>query len=248
MSYLCREPLSRLGFSTLWQAVHGDRPQPVVLDLAPETGDYPDRAACLRRGLDELSAKGYRDQRRIAEDVLALIRLLAEHSRSLDLRLIGRGGWVRALAAAGGAEQAGLAVLSPEGLTLRSVRDTGLAAALVAELPEHPRGTLRQLSVPTAQLRAATVGGPDPWERPLSKADRGVLAPLVTDPVVRRAQIGGTVRERWGTPRRVERQLLVNDGQRHGRHLVYATGTHTTLVRADARLLVRSAGELLDRR
>ncbi|MCK2237105.1 MULTISPECIES: ESX secretion-associated protein EspG [unclassified Crossiella] len=248
MSYFSREPLSRLAFSTLWQAVHEDRPQPVVLDVAPETGDYPDRAASLRQGMDELAAKGYRDDRRIAEDVLALVRLLAEHSRSLDLRLIGRGGWVRALAAAGGPDRAGLAVLTPAGLTLREVRDTGLATALLAELPEHPRGTLRQLSVPTTQLRAFTVGGPDPWDRPLSKADRGVLAPLVADPVVRRAQIGGTVRAGWDTPRRIERQLLVNDGERCGRHLVYAVGTHTTLVRADPKLLARTVGELLDPR
>jgi hypothetical protein len=214
-----RYVLSPVEFDVLWAGLHLG-PTPVVLRLPSAGRTHAERRHIEADAWAALRHRGLTGQQGPQTGLVQLLRVLAGADRRLEVRAWSTSA-VRALAAGGGGDTAALAVHGDDAVVVGPWGS--LSSAATAVLPPLAPGPGRAANVPTASLvsalRSASGAGPradlvhhgDIAEEagPLTRMLRGVRW---------RAQVGASVADRWGSPRRCGQVLGVLDGPR-GRYL-----------------------------
>lgn len=215
-----RRVLTAVEFDVLWEWL-GLGATPVVLRL-----DSPGRTHSERRGIVATGWQGLR-QRGLADlsgpdpEIVRLMHLLAVPTCQVELRM--RLGRELRVAAAARPGTTALALRQDETVTLSSA--AGPVSATLGALPAAAAGPGRAVTLPSADLEAATTeaGGPAPMAETLTR--RGVdredaerLEAMLRG-VTRRGQLSVLAADQWGVLHRLPRVLGVLDTRR-GRYLM----------------------------
>ncbi|OLF04292.1 ESX secretion-associated protein EspG [Actinophytocola xinjiangensis] len=203
--------ISALEFDVLWEYQSLDA-MPLVLRVPSPGRTDDERAKLVEQAWTSLDARGLGRQVDLDPRLTRLLSLLNRPDREVDVRAW-VGSPVRALAAATG-DEAVLAVLTGQSLTLRPADATGLPRFALSVLPSVPAGPGRSLTLPTADFEAAAhdAGHRKGFEaallaRGVRAADAEDLATMIGD-VVHQGQFGSAARDRWG--RRVRAARVVS--------------------------------------
>lgn len=233
---------------------------PIVLYVPPRGFHEWEREQVVRQAWAELQQFGPAAPGRLPNGLHAMFEVLAMADRVVDARLsLGRAGQpgtdVRGMAAACG-DQAVLARLAGDVLTLRPITAESLSREIVTLLPGHPAGPGASVSLPREQLEpAALAAGSSVFsfaERLVEQGAPGhqarTLARMIAA-TVRRGQFGAAVRDRSGRRRAAQRAVAFHDTAT-GRYLmadhVSADGrVWTTVTPATAHLLAEHVQTLL---
>ncbi|OLF07932.1 ESX secretion-associated protein EspG [Actinophytocola xanthii] len=234
--------LGPMAVDFLWEALGaGELPYPLEVRSHGFTMD--ERAALRMRVREDLVADGLIDHRgRLEPELEDWFGTLARAELSIDSVFLPEldAPPVLALAAAGRAGGAVLAVQHRDELTLRSVPRDGLVSAIVGLLPGAPRGTEQSISVPAAELALVPAGAP---QRTSDVESRTALARLTSKPNRRGGQIGVTSRsEMRGRRRSSVLSWFDNDS---GRYLTYSRDGWAMFAPTDAATLRQRVGELV---
>lgn len=215
-----RRVLTAVEFDVLWEWL-GLGATPVVLRL-----DSPGRTHSERRGIVATGWQGLR-QRGLADlsgpdpEIVRLMHLLAVPTCQVELRM--RLGRELRVAAAARPGTTALALRQDETVTLSSA--AGPVSATLGALPAAAAGPGRAVTLPSADLEAATTeaGGPAPMAETLTR--RGVdredaerLEAMLRG-VTRRGQLSVLAADQWGVLHRLPRVVGVLDTRR-GRYLM----------------------------
>jgi hypothetical protein len=237
-----REPvsISALEFDVLIEHFQLD-PMPLVLKV-PSPGRTDDERAALVdqawAGLANLDVQRLEHQ----------LGILRRAEREIDGRVwVGRS--LRLLAAAIG-DDAVLAVLDGDRLTLHDADATGLPRHALSVLPATPAGPGRSVTLRTADFEAAAREATGQAELATALRNRGVkdaveLADMIGD-VIHRGQFGSAVRDRWSRRKRAARVISFFDTA-EGRYLQVRRDDQeawTTISPADPRRLLQHLTEL----
>ena len=213
--------ITALEFDVLWQ--HLDLgPMPLVLKVPSPGKTELERARLVRQAWDGIGKKGLGRQVDLDDNLVGMLRLLSRPQREVDGRL-----WldkrVRVVAASR-EDQAVLAVLSGDELTLTSADVTGLARHAMSVLPEAAAGPGHSVTLRSADFEAAAKAAVKPddlsaelQDRGLRKSDADVLGEMI-GPVQRQGQFGAAARDKWGMRVRFGRVLSFFDTEA-GRYL-----------------------------
>jgi hypothetical protein len=246
--------LSALEFDVLWEHLRlGDMPLAVKVPSPGKT--HEERALLEARVWANLEARGLGRRVEIDQDIEDVLGVLAKPAHEVDGRVfVGRN--VRVLAAAIG-DNAAVAELSDETVTLRRTSESGLPSAALSVLPAVPAGPGRSVTLPTADFeRAARAGGrsQEGFAQALLTVglradDAETLVEMIKD-VVHTGNFGAATRDRLGRRRRASRVVSFFDTE-DGRYVQIRRpaddGTlWTTISPADMRKLTHHLTELLD--
>lgn len=209
-----REPvtISALEYDVLTEHFQLD-PMPLVLKV-PSPGRTDDERAAL---VDQAWAGLENADVQRLEHQLGILR---RSEREIDGRVwVGRP--LRLLAAAVG-DEAVLAVLDGDHLTLHDADATGLPRHALSVLPQTGAGPGRSVTLRTADFEAAAREATGQAELATALRDRGVhdatqLADMIGD-IVNRGQFGSAVRDRWSRRVRAGRVISFFD-TKQGRYL-----------------------------
>ncbi|SHG48920.1 ESX secretion-associated protein EspG [Streptoalloteichus hindustanus] len=200
--------LTALEFDVLWEHLElGAMPLPIKVPSPGRT--WTERSALADRAWADLAGRGLASAPHVEDRLADLLRLLAHPDREVDGRIwLGRR--IRVLAAARG-DDAVLAVLDGDRLTLREAASTGLPREAVGVLPPRPAGPGHSVTLPSADLDAAA-GACDSSHEGLAEAlrDRGVRAEdahalaRMTRGATHLGQFGAAARDQLGRRRRTE--------------------------------------------
>ncbi|HEY4457930.1 MAG TPA: ESX secretion-associated protein EspG [Pseudonocardiaceae bacterium] len=150
--------LTNAEFDVVWSHL-GLGPMPYPLAVL-SVGFLPEeRAAVVDKAWADLATDGLARGTEVAEDLAERLRLLAQPAISVDA-LGDIGSTLRALAVRDG-NVAALAILTGEGLTLRSIRPTSLAGSITSLLPDAGPGPGHAFTFPQGVLRAILADGDD---------------------------------------------------------------------------------------
>jgi ESX secretion-associated protein EspG len=179
-------------FDIVWEDLRlGAVPYPFDV---PSQGQTLDERARIRSSVySGLEQQGLLRGRQFDPDLVDAMRLLANPHVQLDTISTldrERGAMVYASAVAAG-QRAVLAVQQNGVIRLEHIRDTALAASLVALLPPSQPGPGQQVSVPTAEL---TVNG-------RHSPEQQVLSTILGGPVLRLGQFAGAMVDQRGARR-----------------------------------------------
>ncbi|MCP2260454.1 EspG family protein [Streptoalloteichus tenebrarius] len=198
--------LSALEFDVLWEHLDlGPMPLPIKVPSPGRT--WSERSALAERAWAGLAGRGLGSAPHVEPRLADLLRLLAHPEREVDGRIwLGRR--VRVLAAATG-DDAVLAVLDGEWLTLREAAATGLPREAVGVLPPCSAGPGHSVTLPSADLDAAVAscdGSPEGLAsalqaRGVRSEDARALARMTRD-ASRLGQFGAAARDALGRRRR----------------------------------------------
>ena len=240
-----REPvtISALEYDVLIEHFQLD-PMPLVLKVPSPGRTDDERAALVAQAWAGLE---HHDVARL-EHQLGILR---RAEREIDGRVwVGRS--LRLLAAAQG-DDAVLAVLDGDRLTLHDADATGLPRHALSVLPQLNGGPGRSVTLRTADFEAAAREATGQAELARALASRGVkdatdLADMIGD-IVNRGQFGSAVRDRWSRRVRAGRVISFFD-TKDGRYLQVRrdndTEAWTTISPADPRRLLQHLTELHD--
>ncbi|GGM65977.1 ESX secretion-associated protein EspG [Longimycelium tulufanense] len=245
--------LTTLEFDVLWEHLELG-PMPLVVKVASPGRTWTERAEIADTAWAGLLARGLGGPARLDPRIPELLRVLARPDRDVDARIwLNRS--VRVLAAARG-DEAVLAVLDGDQLTLRPVTPSGLPRAAVGVLPPCGPGFGHSVSVPSANLDAAAAacdGTPDGFARALRERgvraeDARALAAMVAE-AGNRGQFGAAARDRLDRRRRTEWVVGFFDTPR-GRYLqirrsLSGCGAWSTVCPTDQRRLTALVEEAL---
>lgn len=243
--------ISTLEFDVLWEHLELDA-MPLVLKVPSPGRTDAERAAIVRDVWDSLSRRGLGGPVDVDPTLERLLHLLRRADREIDGRLW-VGGPVRVLAAATG-EDAVLAVLRGDALTLRWADATGLPRHALSALPQAPAGPGRSITLPTADFEAAAREATKQEELAAALRARGVrdddakqLAEMIGD-IESRGQFGSAARDRWGRRVRAPRVISFFDTAA-GRYLQVRRDSPTeepwtTISPADHRRMLQHLTEL----
>lgn len=244
--------ISALEFDVLWEHLRlGDMPLAVKVPSPGRT--HEERAQLETRVWADLAARGL--GRPLGPDLEDILGLLAKPAREVDARAyVGRN--VRLLAGAVG-DDAAVARLSDETVTLWRTSESGLPSAALSVLPPAPPGPGRSVTLPTAEFeQAAKAGGSNREgfanalrEAGLRPDDIEALVEMIKD-VTHTGNFGAAARDRFGRRRRADRVVSFFDTE-DGRYVQIRRpaddGTlWTTISPADNRKLHHHVTELLD--
>jgi hypothetical protein len=240
-----REPvtISALEYDVLTEHFQLD-PMPLVLKVPSPGRTDAERAAIVDRawaGLENADVPRLEHQ----------LGILRRAEREIDGRVwVGRS--LRLLAAALG-DEAVLAVLDGDRLTLHDADATGLPRHALSVLPQTGAGPGRSVTLRTADFEAAAREATGQAELAAALRSRGVadateLADMIGD-IVNRGQFGSAVRDRWGRRVRAGRVISFFDTA-DGRYLQVRRDNDaeawTTISPADPRRLLQHLTELHD--
>ena len=246
--------VSALEFDVLWEHF-GLEDMPLAVKVPSPGKTFDERKQLEARAWAEIERRGL--GRPVAMDprVEQALGVLARPDREVDGRTwLGRS--VRFLAAARG-EEAVLAILADDYLTIHPVSPTGLPAAAVGVLAAVPAGPGQSTTLPSAdfeQAANAAGGTREGFERALRA--RGVrdddvtaLTTMIKD-VVATGNFGAAARDRWGKRHRADRVVSFFDTP-DGRYVQIRRpapdGTlWTTISPTDARKLTHHIEQVLN--
>ena len=243
--------ITALEFDVLWEHCALDA-MPLVLRVPSPGRTDAERAALVREAWDGLESRGL--GRPVSLDPLLerLLYLLRRPEREIDGRLwLGRQD--RLFCAATG-DDAVLATMSGDELTLRPADATGLPRHALSVLPPAPAGPGQSITLRTEDFEAAAHEAADrtKFEAALRShgvrsADAGHLVEMIGD-VINQGQFGTATRDRWGRRVRANRVISFFD-TKAGRYLQVrrdAEGVEpwTTISPADARRMLQHLTDL----
>ena len=246
--------LSALEFDVLWGHLRlGD--MPLVVKVPSPGKTHEERARLEARVWADLAARGLGRPVEVDPDIEDILGVLAKPAREVDARAyVGRN--VRLLAAAIG-DNAVVAQLSDDTVTLWRTSESGLPSAALSVLPPAPAGPGRSVTLPTAEFeRAAKAAGRSHegfanalQDIGLRHDDAEALVEMIKD-VTHTGNFGAASRDRFGRRRRADRVVSFFDTE-DGRYVQVRRpaddGTlWTTISPADNRKLNHHVTELLD--
>lgn len=245
--------LTALEFDVLWEGLQLGT-MPLVVKVPSPGKTYEERARLQRRVWEDLERRGLGRPVALDPRLEHLLGLLSGPTQEVDGRLwLGRS--LRVLAAAVG-DEAVLAVLDGDQITLREASASGLPREAVGVLPAQPAGPGHSVTVPSADLDAAAADASDSARvleaalsnRGMRRDDARMLASMV-DGAQYRGQFGTAARDQWGRRHRPDRVVGFFDNPR-GRYVQLRRATPggapwSTVVPADSRRLVHHVDELL---
>jgi hypothetical protein len=212
--------ISALEFDVLWEHYGLDQ-MPLVLKVPSPGRTDDERKGIVRRVWDGLAQRGLGSPVGLDPTLERLLLLLRRADREIDGRLWlgtdgtdgGGGADVRLFTAATG-EDAVLATLAGQTLTLRGADATGLPRFALSVLPPMQAGPGQSITLPSADFEAAAAAATKQEELATELRDRGVraadataLAEMIGD-IVHRGQYGCAMRDRWG--RRVRARRVIS--------------------------------------
>ncbi|RLK60446.1 ESAT-6 protein secretion system EspG family protein [Actinokineospora cianjurensis] len=247
--------LSALEFDVLWEHLSPGT-MPLVVKVPSPGKTYEERARIEDEVWAGLEQRGLGRKVDLHPEVEHLLRLLARPDREVDGRTwVGRG--VRLLACSAGRDQAALAVLGDDRITLSRTSPAGLASAAVGVLPALQAGQGRSITLRTDDFEAAaksTDGTQKSFELALhARGVRGEDATALTEmigDVHGTGNFGAAARDRLG--RRVRGDRVVSFFDTDGGRYVQVRRASpdktlwTTISPADNRKLVHLVEEVLD--
>lgn len=203
-----RFTLSWLEYDFLWEHLELGR-RPPIIDINSHGRTFDERAELRAGAWKSLAHKGFGEPSNIHADLETCFRVLARPEWEVDGRLHLSADEPRTSVLVGSAgAKAAVGVLAADHFTVWPASATGLARAMVTELPAHPAGTGVSISLPAETLdRCAARAGSDPdaLRRTLVSAglgkDEARKIVEVTGSVVRFGHLGAA-----HTPRHGERQ------------------------------------------
>jgi hypothetical protein len=243
--------ISALEFDVLWEHYGLDQ-MPLVLKVPSPGRTDDERKGIVRRVWDGLEQRGLGNPVGLDPTLEHLLLLLRRADREIDGRLW-LGANVRLLAAATG-EEAVLATLVDQTLTLCAADATGLPRFALSVLPPAPAGPGQSITLPSADFEAAAREATKQEElaaglraRGVRAADAAALAEMIGD-IVHRGQYGSAVRDRWGRRVRANRVISFFDTA-DGRYLQIrraddTTEPWTTISPADGRRMLQQLSSL----
>jgi ESX secretion-associated protein EspG len=246
--------ISALEFDVLWEHCFGPDEvsgMPLVLKVPSPGRTHAERSRLVSQAWAGLEQRGLGRSVDLDPRLEVLLGLLRRPEREIDGRLwAGRS--LRLLAAATG-EQAVLAVLSGDALTLRFAEVTGLPRYALSVLPAQPAGPGQSITMRTADFEAAAQQATDKTAFEAALRDHGVRAEdataLVTmiGDIVNQGQFGSAARDKLGRRVRADRVLSFFDTQ-DGRYLQIRRETNgelwTTISPADQRRMLQHLTDL----
>ncbi|WP_245614233.1 ESX secretion-associated protein EspG [Actinokineospora inagensis] len=249
--------LSALEFDVLWEHL-APGTMPLVVKVPSPGKTYEERAQIEERVWADLDQRGLGRKVDVHPEVEHLFGLLARPDREVDGRTwVGRGVRLLACATGGdGQEEAALAVLSDDRITLSRTSPVGLAAAAIGVLPALPPGPGQSISLRTADFEAAAKGT-DGTQKGFENAlvshgvrgpDANALADMIGD-VIGTGNFGAAARDRLGRRVRADRVVSFFDTDR-GRYVQVRRAAPdgalwTTISPADSRRLIHHVEEVL---
>jgi EspG family len=223
--------ISALEFDVLWEHFCGVDQMPLVLRVPSPGRTDAERDRIVRTVWDGLARRGLGTPVDPHPTLSRLLHLLHRPDREIDGRLwLSRaggsgdaGGPVRLLAAATG-DDAVLATLSGNQLTLRPAEATGLPRFALSVLPPAPAGPGQSITLPTDDFTAAAKVARKQEDLAVELRNRGVrdadaktLAEMIGD-IVNQGQYGSATRDRWGRRVRATEVISFFDTE-EGRYL-----------------------------
>jgi hypothetical protein len=243
--------ISALEFDVLWEHYALDA-MPLVLRVPSPGRTDAERGRFVRQAWDGLQRRGLGRQVDLDPRLARLLFLLRRPEREIDGRLwVGRP--LRLFVAAIG-DEAVMATMSGNELTLRPADATGLPRHALSVLPPAPAGPGQSITLRTADFEAAAGEATDQTRFEAELRTRGVrssdateLAEMIGD-VINQGQFGSAVRDRWGRRHRADRVVSFFD-TKDGRYLQIrreSEGTEpwTTISPADGRRMLQHLTEL----
>jgi hypothetical protein len=250
-----REPvsLSALEFDVLWEHLRlGSMPLAVKVPSPGKT--YEERAALEQRAWSDLEGRGLGRPVAVHPEIEYALRLLARPDREVDARA-----WVdrsvRLIAASVG-DEAAVAVLSDDQLTLRRTSASGLASTAVGLLPSGAAGPGKSVSLRSDDFEAAANGAGGTQQgfhaalrgRGIRSDDADALSTMIND-VRGTGNFGAAARDRLGRRQRGDRVVSFFDTDA-GRYVQIRRASPdgnlwTTISPADNRKLVQHVEQML---
>jgi ESX secretion-associated protein EspG len=213
--------ISALEFDVLWEHL-GLGEHPLVLRVPSPGRTRDERAALVARVWNELGRRGLGRPVQVDDRLARMLRTLQRPDRELDGRMwLGRS--VRMLVAATG-DDAAMAVLTDNQLTLRPADTTGLPRHALSVLPSASAGPGQSVTLRTEDFEAAARQARVPKEFEAALRERGVRAEdaatmmtMVGD-IVHQGQFGAAARDRFGHRVRADRVVSFFD-TKEGRYV-----------------------------
>jgi EspG family len=245
--------LSALEFDVLWEHLRlGAMPLAVKVPSPGKT--YEERARLEERAWADLEGRGLGRPVELHPEIERLLHLLARPEREVDARAYVNGN-IRLIVASVG-DDAAVAILNDDRITLRGTSAANLGSVAVGQLPARSAGPGQSVTVRSDDFEAAAnaAGGTRPGFR-AALLDRGVreddadaLTGMIND-VLGTGNFGAAVRDRLGRRQRGERVVSFFDTE-EGRYLQVRRmspdgSMWTTISPADSRKLAQHVETLL---
>jgi hypothetical protein len=243
--------ISALEFDVLWEHYGLDQ-MPLVLKVPSPGRTDDERKGIVARVWDGLEERGLGNPVGLDPTLERLLLLLRRADREIDGRLwLGEN--VRLFAATTG-EEAVLATLVGETVTLRAADSTGLPRFALSVLPPAQAGPGQSITLPSADFEAAAKEATKQEDLAAGLRERGVratdataLAEMIGD-IVHRGQYGTAMRDRWGRRVRARRVISFFDTA-DGRYLQVrreddGAEPWTTISPADSRRMLQQLSTL----
>lgn len=245
--------LSALEFDVLWEHLQLGQ-MPLVVKVPSLGKTFEERATLEEQAWSDLERRGLGRPVAVHPEIEHLMRLLSRPEREVDARaFVDRG--IRLIVGAVG-NQAAVAVLSDDGLSLRRASASGLAAAAVGLLPSRQAGPGQSVSLRSEDFEAAANGAGGTQEgfhaalisRGVRSDDADALTKMIND-VSGTGNFGAAVRDRLGRRQRAERVVSFFDTDA-GRYVQIRRPSSdgnlwTTISPADTRKLVQHVEQML---
>jgi len=246
--------LSALEFDVLWEHLGFEEDMPLAVKVPSPGATHSERRRLVDQAWVELERRGLGRPVEVHPAVAHGLTVLARPDREVDGRTwLGRS--VRFLTAARG-EEAVLAILADNYVTLHGIAATALPSVAVGVLPQIQAGPGGSVSLPSQDFEtAANRGGGTRQGFEQALRNRGVreddvttLAGMIND-VVATGNFGAAARDRWGKRHRAERVVAFFDTE-EGRYVQIRRSSPdgspwTTISPADNRRLVHHVEQVL---
>ncbi len=238
-------------YDFLWEHLELGR-RPPVLDINSHGRTFDERAGLRAAAWRSLADKGFGGPGTLHPDLDTCLRLLARPEWEVDGRLhLSANGPRTSVLLGARRDRAAAGILDGAHLTVWRTSPTGLARAIVAQLPPHPPGTGVSITVPAETLdECAARAGSDAaaLQRALVAAGLGKdEARKIVDvlgQVVRFGHIGAAHTPRHGTRQRADHVVSFYDNPL-GRYLFTRREQWVTLAPGSQEAVQRQVQELL---
>ncbi len=245
--------ISALEFDVLWEHLQLGA-MPLVVKVPSPGKTYEERATLEQQAWSDLEGRGLGRPVAVNPEIEHLLRILARPEREVDARAyVDRN--VRLIVAAAG-DDAALARLSGDQLTIQRASAANLASVAVGLLPSRPAGPGQSVSLRSEDFEAAAngAGGTQTGfhsallSRGVRTDDADALTRMISD-VLGTGNFGAAARDRLGRRQRADRVVSFFDTEA-GRYVQVRRSSGdgnlwTTISPADSRKLVQHVEQML---
>ena len=214
-----RRVLTAVEFDVLWEWL-GLGATPVVLRLDSPGRTHSERRGIVATGWQGLRLRGLADLNGPDPELVRLMHLLAGPTHQVELRMR----LDRELRVVASARPGGTALAVRQDATVTLTAESGPVGAALSSLPGRPAGAGRSVTLPSADLEAATAeAGRDAVtdalvERGIDAEDAALVQAMLSG-ATGRGQLSVLAADQWGVLHRLRKVIGVLD-TRHGRYLL----------------------------